>query len=282
MPNAPKSYLHPVLQDSQLSDDYLVGSSFTLELQAEVIDSEHSDQVVITTSIELKNGRLRDLLIDGDAMVVLDFYCIDTFYRQTITTNELVFDTAFNPGVIHGEVQGQAWLLASRDLANLRLEGIHPDYGRTATFNLKGYEPLAISLCESITIGFNTASVDNILMIVPASNLDPNSYSIDVSSNKILVQMGDNAYRARGILDSDSERRFLFMSIYKDALVAAIETLLSERDADELSWARSFRSLLESKGMNLEVEGFDFDQINQWALELVGSKGIERVIATND
>ena len=65
------------------------------------------------------------------------------------------------------------------------------------------------------------------------------------------------------------------MSIYKDCIVAALETLVEQKDT-ELSWAKSLVRMLEKKNIELP-EKANFSDLNLLAQKVLQEKGVKRI-----
>ena len=108
---------------------------------------------------------------------------------------------------------------------------------------------------------------------------DPFSYVIDPTPSIIRIRLGTEMHKLYKELQSKQHKGILGMSLFKDIVYLAIDDLIRDpEEAESQLWARSFRSKIESLGLELPKEKQrDFNEINLLAQKFVKEIGVEKL-----
>ena len=135
---------------------------------------------------------------------------------------------------------------------------------------------MCASFPQKINVEFGTLTFESLLKVVKAPYIEAHSYDFSLDGNTIQIAMGEELFSTWGTLREKKELRpLLVMSIYKDCIVAALETLVEQKDT-ELSWANSLVRMLEKKNIELP-EKANFSELNLLAQKVLQEKGVKRI-----
>ena len=129
-------------------------------------------------------------------------------------------------------------------------------------------------------IEFNSQSFDSLVKTSVDKDLeDPFSYVIDPTPSIIRIRLGTEMHKLYKELQSKQHKGILGMSLFKDIVYLAIDDLIRDpEEAESQLWARSFRSKIESLGLELPKEKQrDFNEINLLAQKFVKEIGVEKL-----
>ena len=273
----PKSFFHPVL--SKFSSDYQSDVVFNIEFTPSIVENRDRNQVSLGYEVFLTSACLRDFVIDKRASISLDIYCGDTMFRKLFKVSEMVGSIELPAGVIKGSLDVQPLIIVTDSSVPFTFDEISAEY-QTNSFQLDLAVPLAIAPSVSIPIDFARSSVKEIVIIKHAPTLcEKNSYKIELAADQIIVHMGTNAHSVWNIISSDtSQKPILFFSVYKDCIAAVLEELVHGIGGDEYRWSEYFLSELERRHIKLPRKDSSFSEINDVALQILGSRGFEKVV----
>jgi hypothetical protein len=278
MPVKPKSFFYPVL--SKFSSDYLSTILFQVEYEAAVAPSEQLNQIAVGYKIDLTSRCLRDFVVDNRAVFAFDVYCGDTMYRKLFTSKTLIGEILLEPAAVKGRVEVQAFIIALDASAPYALEEINGEYGRSS-FEIDPGSPLAIAPSISFPIEFLRSSMKEIVKVQLDRTCGKNSYFIDLTAEQIVVHMGINSHAAFGALSASAQfKSTLFVSVYKDCVIAALEALCRGQQDMEYRWAEPFTDKLASLNKQLPRRDATFNDLNKLALDILGSEGYEKVVTS--
>ena len=270
----PRSYPHPVL--SPFSNDY-VGDA---ELSGKFDRLSEDGALVIKYDITLKSSRLNEFLaLDGGAAMALDIYSKGSRWRKLYKeiTNE--GEIRIPEERIFGTVEVTPILLATKDV-ELEFAGINKEYSSSRFFVQDG-DVLAHGHTYFLESDHHTSSNDgaSLISVALSENLDPNEYEVGFSSDGIVVFAGTNVMRVTKAMRADQAfRPYLFMSLYKDAFVEAIDEILThykKQEEPDSTWAKGLLAFVDSQGLSLdEIDDSDRNSIQRFVLRMIASDGV--------
>jgi len=274
-----RSFIYPIL--SELTNDYVDGSKFDLAISRDGVEhTDKSSTVIIKYSIALDNAVLVDALLDKNAQVLIELSCPTTWFRTTRSGSELAGEVSIPAALVDSVINVSASIVVASDDFRITFSGIHVEYGRNFTYSFDAGMPLAISPEWSVELEFAETALRNLIHIRKSVSERDDSYSIDLSSNQIVVNMGKNFHQAWGILFANADQKpILYMSIYKDCVASAVQALAAPDAVDEYLWARTFREKIELLGLKVPTDPKDWNACNEIALTLLGEKGVRRIVA---
>lgn len=273
----PKSFFHPVL--SKFSSDYQSDVVFNVEFTPSIIENKERNQVCLNYEVLLTSRCLRDFVIDQRASIALDIYCGDTMFRKLSPLNEMIGVIELSAGAIKGNLDVQPLIIVTDSSSPFKFDEISDEY-QTTSFQLDLAVPLAIAPSVTIPIDFARSAKKEIVVIKHAPTLcEKNSYKIEIAAEQIIVHMGTNAHSAWNTISNDTSKKpILFFSVYKDCITAVLEELVKGNGGDEYRWSEFFLAELERRHIKLPKNDSSFSEINEVALQILGSRGFEKVV----
>jgi hypothetical protein len=273
----PRSYPHPVL--SPYSKDYVDGSEFFGSFERRSEDGF----LVLDYVLTLTSARLNEFCLPGvGAKIYLDIYVSGTRMRNLVQSDGLSGSLKLPESDIHGTVEITPLLVSQRDVV-LEFAGINAEYSSTQ-FAVKQGDLLAHGPTEALEADHQRSSTnsESWIKFSLAADLAPDEYEIAPINDAIMVYTGTNVQRVVGAMCDDSNMEpYLFMSIYKDAFVEAVATILDRyrngEEADEL-WAKGLTHYIDSKEMSLsEILPDDRNSIQKFVLRMLAGDGIAEI-----
>jgi hypothetical protein len=273
----PRSYPHPVL--SPYSRDYVDGSEFYGKFERRSEDGF----LVLTYEFFLTSNRLNEFCLSGaKAKIYIDVSVSGTRLRLIEKADSFSGTLKLAQSDIHGTVEVTPLLIAEED-STLEFEGINSEYG-SRRFAVQQGDLLAHGPTEALEADHQRSSTDNESWIKFSLSeaLDADEYEIVPVSDAIMVYTGTNVQTVLGAMRADTNMKsYLFLSIYKDAFVEAVSTILDRYkngdDVDEV-WAKGLNHYIDSKGMSLsEVRDDDRNSVQRFVLRMLAGDGFATI-----
>jgi len=240
---------HPVL--SQDTGDY---SSGAFEVDVSVIEKLRASQVTIEYSVMLTEPSLLAAVSDGRAGVGLFVTCPDTYFNDLIALALEPNQFSFEPGSLMGRVAMRPMVWARTNLEDFSLSNCHPEFG-TGAMHVKSGSVLALDDVLTINIGREKlAQVETIFSIVEAVKLDPDSFALQLDSEKIQILVASNIYQKVNTLRKMTVGGpVVFNSIYLPAVMEVLSNLKDGAGGNEgRRWHRVFTAKCEHLGIKLD------------------------------
>lgn len=274
-----KAYPHPVL--STFSNDFGPEAKFHSEIEASIIGPD-SQQVEVTYSIELSSAWMTERIRQGDARLVLDVEGRSTLFREYRDLEPFAGTTTFAPGELQGTVNVTPLVIATRDDQSYRPEGIDDEFGE-AIFDIRAGDILGVGDSTSFEIEFARVLERDLVTIRYSSDPDyADTYRFELTGSRIIIIAGESLREPIGHLRTNvNTRPYLFMSIYKDCIAAALNLLAANDQVEEtdIPWGRALLNQLDEIG-RVVVPGEPEEQEISAQL-LVAGRGIRKVDGGN-
>ena len=273
----PRSYPHPVL--SPYSRDYVDGSEFYGKFE------RHSEDGFLVLKYEffLTSNCLNEFCLSGaKAKIYIDVSASGTRLRLLVMSVSFSGTLKLAQSDIHGTVEVTPLLIVKED-STLEFEGINSEYG-SRRFAVQQGDLLAHGPTEALEADHQRSSTDNESWIKFSLSeaLDADEYEIVPVNDAIMVYTGTNVQTVLGAMRADTNMKsYLFLSIYKDAFVEAVSTILDRYkngdDVDEV-WAKGLNHYIDSKGMSLsEVRDDDRNSVQRFVLRMLAEDGFAAI-----
>jgi hypothetical protein len=273
-----RTFPFPVL--AEFNDDYLSPAHFTARAQFTVRDEAGRSTPTMRYEFELASETLEAMLLAGTVEVVVELDCRETLYRTVIRVGDERGDVELEAGELIGGVDVTFYVLATTDIPDYAPQAINSEYG-AQSFSVTAGDPLAIALADSAEFDFNWKSKPDLMKVLLAKELDPYAYEFDCSSSPIIIRVGEKYQHYWQQTRGDAATKpHLYQGIYKDCMAAAL-TILKDDPENDTPWARALFGRLEELGSAVDPD-WDFDDINQIALKIVASQGIEKLVESTN
>lgn len=271
-----RSYFHPVL--SKFSNDYGDECHFEVKFEPILVPQNLDQAIHLKYDVDLRNAALRDLLMDGRALLAFVVHCSQTMFRSFTSTSDLSGTLELPVGSCVGAITVQPILLTAEQGA-YQLEGIHSDYHPTKIFQLEKGSVLALAEVEVIEIEFARRAFQSMIMLELDSTQKDEEYAIYVESSRITVLMGPKVHDAWNRKITDQRfNPFLYAGILKDCLVEALYYMAKASPEELPLWAAQMESRLERIGVRTEIDSEEFNEVNKIALRLLEGRTYSKVL----
>ena len=247
----------------------------SLLFNKEVTDEQKFD---IEYNFQLSNDAILSLIESGSASYSIHLYCADTLKREMFRL-EKVGTLTLDASDLYGKFELTPMVVVKKKVTNFTSEDLNEEFGST-TFELSMGDIIAIDDTLIKYIEFNSQSFDSLVKTSVDKDLeDPFSYVIDPTPSIIRIRLGTEMHKLYKELQSKQHKGILGMSLFKDIVYLAIDDLIRDpEEAESQLWARSFRSKIESLGLELPKEKQrDFNEINLLAQKFVKEIGVEKL-----
>jgi hypothetical protein len=253
-------------------------STFEIACTAEIQGSPVRDSVRIDYEILLRNKVLEDLVIQSHAKIFIAVYCSETLFKCLMPIHSLVGSLDLPAGSVVGNLEVEPILVSTTKISAFHPQGINLEYAK-GYFEIEAGSPLAIGEREIFPIQFVRRSFQDLIRVQTSHELHKDEYEISLESNVITINMGVSVRQAWELMSADiTLRPYLFISIYKDTLVEALNAIIGGQDVGEFAWSQKLGKTFERVGLDIFSES-DFSKINRAVLRLLGDKGVERIIS---
>jgi len=270
MSNQASAYPYPVLRNWM--DDYS-NSRFDIEVGELGKTDQH---ISVPYALSLKNDYLAELIIDKGAFLALEVICKSTLFHDFILIDSFVGELEINSGRLAGLFSMQAFLISSTSRKDFKPSPINGEYAGSV-FELKSGDVVAESEIIDLAIDFNRKSAGDSIEVRHVDGMKPFEYEVDAAGNNIVISTGEKAhYYYLALRGEASTKAHLYQSMYKDAVLIAIETMIDDPDSHELTWAKGLLNKMSALNLDLPLTK-DVSQINKLALEIIGPDGMGKV-----
>lgn len=274
-----RAYPYPVL--SSFSKDFGPDAGFNAQMDMQVA-TDDSQRISLRYDVTHSSRWMDEYMIDGGAKLVLDVECRATLLREYVDLSGLTGSIDFAPGQLYGVVTATPLIVATRDDAEYQPAGVDPEFG-TAKFRVMTGDILGVG--ESTTFDLEFARTLERDLITIEWSPDPamrDVYLFVLSGPRIIIKAGENLQDVIGLMRRDSGARpYLYMSIYKDCIAAALKHLADQEEGEEADqpWARALVRKLDElhPPRSLQRDDDEYQEIS--AQLLVASRGIKKVEA---
>ena len=272
----PRSYPHPVL--SPFSRDYVDNAEFSGDFERESAGGE----LIISFDIKLSSLRLDELRADRLATLALDIYSKGSRWKSLMPLPGLAGNVRIPEATVFGTIEVTPVLIATKDSV-LELAGINREFSGSR-FSVQEGDLLAHGHTYFLESDHHAASPDSESWITfeLSDAPGPDAYEIQVANDSIIVFAGKNVMQVIKAMSAETAMRpYLFMSVYKDAFIEAIDSILGQfemQEEPEEAWAKGLLAFIDSRGLSLDnIPNRDRNSIQQFVLEMVAKDGFEVV-----
>jgi hypothetical protein len=271
-----KAFPYPVLRAE--TDDY-VDVEFKADLKITLEDGETEQMLHINGGYTLTEPSIEQQIERGSARALLDIENTATLFRKAYTLRPSDTDIKIPVSEFDQTLEITPFIVAEKNISDFSSASLNPEFGAMA-FEFKPGDMIAFDFTIIKNFEFSSLSFENLLKISTSPDVDDFCYEIDASGSIINVHMGKKCYEIWRNKYSDTQNRpFLAMSIYKDAVFAALDRMLNGEDEgnDGIRWMSTLKTKLANLGINPEADA-DFNQINGYAQLLTTEQGIRRLL----
>jgi len=237
-----RSYPHPVLGNR----DDVPGAAF----QAAVEVSMDQQSVYIEVGTTCSCATLNELLVKGDAALVVHVECSNTLYRKAFEFNESFYRTAIPIDSLNEAVEVNVFMRAVNRIPSYRVPEAHPDYGESS-FDVRRGDILAVAEGQIFQIEGNfdaLGRIGTIMQINEASVEGDLPMEAVFDGDKIVIYLSKTDFADyKSIKGNEALAGPLTTAIVLPVLLEALHSL---DDADGFSdprrWVRALTRRMDS------------------------------------
>lgn len=273
-----RAYPYPVL--STFSDDFELSTEFEAKVEAEIVGDSNDQRIKIAFSVSQPSAWLNEFISDGNARICLDVQCRSTMYRKYVDIPDWSGSLQFEGGALYGRVQITPLIVSRITTEDYSPSGVNSEFSGNR-FSIVPGDLLGIGDTTQMDFEFTRVLERDLITIQYTQDLEyANTYRFMLDSNRIIIVAGEDLRMAIEQMRADrSVRPYLFMSLYKDCIAAALQQMAQEHDIEwsqrERPWERALQRRLQAIGRDLDPENPDEQEIS--AQLLVASKGVEKI-----
>ena len=267
-----RAFPYPILDTTdEVRQDFADG-----DFQVFFEEEEDDDGITINITYACSVTEITDLVESGKASFSLLVVCPATLVRQAFVSNSAQQSITLNVEEFYGEVELSPQIVIRESVQGFCSEDLHEEFRDTA-FDLYPGDVIAVADSEIKTFVPDGMRLENLIKARLNEALDPNQYQIELGESKIYIDMGVKLHRIWGeVRREKTARPFIFMSIYKDMFLMALEELATDSSAMDKRWASEIRGLADKTGLPLN-ETCNLNEINLVAQRILQADTVDRL-----
>ena len=269
-----RAFPYPILDTTDDVRQDFADGDFQVVFEDEHVDV--SDEMIVNITYACSVTEITDLIDCGKASYVLLVVCPSTLVRRAFCSNSAEQSITLKSDEFYGEVQLSPQIVVSEVVQGFCSEDLHEEFRDTA-FDLYPGDVLAVADTEIRTFEFDGLRLENLIKARLNESLDPNQYQVELGDSKIYIDMGVKLHRIWGeIRQEQAARPLIFMSIYKDMFLVALEELATDPSAMDKRWAAGIMAKVEDTGLPFN-EDCNLNEINLVAQRILQGDTIDRL-----
>lgn len=265
------SFPYPILG---LGNDY-TDAEFQVGFRWPECDLQPGEILEIPFSFDMNDQEIQKLIDSGKASYGFEVSCSATSRRDVFLESETQGRLTINTAEIFGEVRIAPRIFVLDDVAAFSSPNFNPEFENSKYYLAPG-DFIAAAADETINIDFKKLKFESLLKVLRIDALDQWTYSCELDGEHLIISMGakfhDFFMEARHNPDTAP---FLVMSVYKDCILAALETLVREKGESASTWSNAIFHRLDEMDLKLPEEP-DLDLLNGLSQKLVQDLGVAR------
>ena len=269
-----RAFPYPILDTTdEFRQDFSDGD-FQAVLEEAVLEGEQQISIQVTYACSV--SKIVELIERGKATYALLVICPSTLARRAFVSESSIQEVTLNIGDFFGEVELMPQIVVTEKVNGFCSEDLHEEF-RDFAFDLFPGDVLAVGDSEIRTFEFEGLRLEHLIKARLNAELDPNQYEVVLEESKIYIDMGPKFHRIYGEMKQDSAARpLMFMSIYKDMFLMALQELAAEEGAMDKRWGAAMRELASATGLPLS-QSSSLNEINLIAQKILQSDTVDRL-----
>ena len=265
------SFPYPVLG---LGNDY-TDASFEVAFRWPDCELEPGKSLEIPFTFLMNDQEIQKLIDAGKASYGFEVSCSATSRRDVCLESEARGQLCIDTSKMYGEVKIAPRIFVLEDIASFNSPNFNPEFEGTK-YSLSPGDFIAAADDETINMYFKKLKFESLLKIIKIEEIDPWTYSCDLDGEHLIISMGPKFHDFFTEAKHDPDTApFLVMSVYKDCILAALETLVREEHEPTSSWCNAILEQLDKLNLRLPDE-LDLDLLNNYAQKLVQDFGVTK------
>jgi hypothetical protein len=238
---------HPVLGPA--TGDYLSGE-FVVALRA--IENPKIGSLSLEYEITLTEPEIRDLVINGKAVIALSVWCQDTFYAELKALSWPSGRLDFSVGSLLNRVTIRPLVWLNESVPDWNPGTIHPEF--CPPLLLEKGDVIALGEERVVSVGqAKLAPLESIFEIDSSPEIPENTLTVDISGDRIKIVVDPKTMESIQLLRGQNNgQRVVMNSIYLPTLMEVLDALTDS--ADEyvgLRWCDAVIAKCDMYGLDL-------------------------------
>jgi hypothetical protein len=269
-----RAFPYPILDTTdEVRQDFSDGD-FQAVMEEAVLEGE--EQISLKVAFKCSVTEIVDLIDSGKAAYALLIICPSTLIRRAFVTAEPIQEISLNISDFFGEVELIPQIVVTDKVSGFVSEDLHEEF-RDFAFDLRPGDVLAIGDSEIRTFEFEGLRLEHLIKARFSATLDANQYEVVLEESKIYIDMGAKLHRIYGEMKQEpAARPWMFMSIYKDMFLMALQELASEEGAMDKRWASAMSELALATGLPFNPTS-SLNEINLIAQKILQGDTVDRL-----
>ena len=265
---------HPVLSTDR--EDYQSGYEFSAEVPLKMI-SDGGKDITIAVQYHLNVSTLCNLIEQGRARYCSVVECPKTYQRSSHVNEGAEDIIMLRRQEYDGRLILTPYIAAVDDVSAFNPPELHDELRQLLPVNgtdLPAGAILAIGLATEISLE-PPAAVESIIDLVPNSNLDASQFAVDLSGQRIAINVHPNVWADVQQVRNRQERQpILHQALYLHAIDKAIRNLT---DSEGKRWADVVVRKLADNGIETEDEA-DLSENSETYAQKIFQNPLERML----
>ena len=269
-----RAFPYPILDATdEFRQDFSDGD-FRAVVEEVVLEGEEQISVQVTYACSV--SEIVDLIESGKATYAMLVICPSTLIRRAFVSESSRQEISLNINDFFGEVELIPQVVVTGEVDGFSSEDLHEEF-RDVGFDLYPGDVLAVGDSEIRTFEFEGLRLEHLIKARLDEALDPSQYDVVLEESKIYINMGAKLHQIYGELKQDAAAKpLVFMSIYKDMFLMALQELASEEGAEDKRWATSMLELAAATGLPLNHTS-NLNEINLIAQKILQGDTVDRL-----
>jgi|LSQX01.2.fsa_nt_gb hypothetical protein len=242
-----KAFPYPVLRPH--SDDYHQGV-FEAIVDIYVDDKGVEVAVLFTLSVD----EILDLVRVAKASFVLVVSCRDTYFREALVCNDLIFTHSFDINHLRGEVVVEPYVVANEVIESFSSQDINLEFGN-GPFRFNQGDVIAQDEPKVFYIERDYFKpITSVFDLVKKDDLNPNEWTVSLSQDRVHIEVSGKMKETIDRIRSAKENRAILLnSIYFATVVHVVQQLKDAYGEYECyHWAEVVKRQIHNKGIDLD------------------------------
>lgn len=266
-----KAYPFPVLQPDYAN--FLDGEIFEVQFSLEISSLENDNKQLLSSQVNLKNGAIESLLIDGQAKVYAEVYVAETISRYLVEIGMGSNPVDISHIDLVGTVEITGVVLAEEVIDSYTPENAIAEFNDISPFQLESGDIISYGHTEYFEISLDHNAQPDLVRIEPIQDQPPHYYDFTFEGNVITIKVSTELMKYWKVLKQDSSKKhLLFTNIYRDCMQEAIVQLGNSANGEQL-WFKVLNAQLVK--LNIDWENREPRDV---ATQLVYAQGFGKVI----
>jgi hypothetical protein len=264
---------YPILDTTdELRQDFFDGD---FQVVVDEVINEDEDRLTLTVLYSCSVHEIEELVRTGKAAYTMLIISPSTMVRRAFTSLSHRQEIDISILDFYGQVELLPQIVVTDRIQGFSSEDLHEEY-RDIAFDLFPGDVLAVADSETRTFEFEGLKLEKLITARLNEALDPSVYQIELKESKIYIDMGSTLHEVFSELKQDPMvKPLVFMSIYKDVFLLALQELESDDSAREKRWAPGILKLVEETGLRLD--GASLTELNVIAQQILKGDTVERL-----